>query len=406
VQYTFPGDINPFIDTGIFIKADGSRALSSDWDIGAGRKILTEKIQARDEAGLALGDHLGNGILVVDGMVGIGALLPGTSLSLSATQEISAAGYFYGFNSQSYASGVVASGFAALIGNNLFLTNNANKSGSATLLLIGAQCRVNNTVGYLASSTLGGTFSTYNTHTSGVMDSTTGGNFGVTFNGPGGVITDVTGGAFYCTITAGSTTTVKAASFSLAGNGTIAHGYGIYIGTIKGTEKWSLWANDATAPSYFAGNVGLAITPTARLHINSPAGQDALKIATGQGGDISIDEWGNLHFSHNGLGARYDSNLGQVSFNNANDLYLSSGWGSASAANILLIPSSTGKIGLLTNAPVSPVDINADTMRLRTARTPASAAASGNQGEICWDSSFIYVCVAANTWKRATLNSW
>jgi hypothetical protein len=37
---------------------------------------------------------------------------------------------------------------------------------------------------------------------------------------------------------------------------------------------------------------------------------------------------------------------------------------------------------------------------------PASAAASGTAGEIGWDSGFIYVCVAANTWKRAALSTW
>lgn len=47
-----------------------------------------------------------------------------------------------------------------------------------------------------------------------------------------------------------------------------------------------------------------------------------------------------------------------------------------------------------------------DTMRLKTSRTPASASAAGNTGEICWDGSYIYVCVATNTWRRAALASW
>jgi hypothetical protein len=39
-------------------------------------------------------------------------------------------------------------------------------------------------------------------------------------------------------------------------------------------------------------------------------------------------------------------------------------------------------------------------------RTPASASATGSAGNICWDSGYFYVCVAANTWKRAALSSW
>ncbi len=51
-------------------------------------------------------------------------------------------------------------------------------------------------------------------------------------------------------------------------------------------------------------------------------------------------------------------------------------------------------------------DSIADSMRLRTAKTPASATAAGSQGDICWDASYIYVCVATNTWKRVAIATW
>lgn len=35
--------------------------------------------------------------------------------------------------------------------------------------------------------------------------------------------------------------------------------------------------------------------------------------------------------------------------------------------------------------------------------TPASSSATGVQGTICWDSSYIYVCVSANSWRRVAL---
>jgi len=47
-----------------------------------------------------------------------------------------------------------------------------------------------------------------------------------------------------------------------------------------------------------------------------------------------------------------------------------------------------------------------NTIRVGTAKTPASATDTGNAGEICWDSSYIYVCVATNTWKRTALSTW
>ena len=52
------------------------------------------------------------------------------------------------------------------------------------------------------------------------------------------------------------------------------------------------------------------------------------------------------------------------------------------------------------------LDINYDTLRLRQTKTPASAAATGNAGDICYDTSYIYICTAVNTWKRAALTTW
>ena len=67
---------------------------------------------------------------------------------------------------------------------------------------------------------------------------------------------------------------------------------------------------------------------------------------------------------------------------------------------------SSGNIGLFTNSPTAKLDINANTIRLRTARTVTNSTDIGNQGDICWDSNYLYICVATNTWKRVALSSW
>ena len=67
---------------------------------------------------------------------------------------------------------------------------------------------------------------------------------------------------------------------------------------------------------------------------------------------------------------------------------------------------SSGNIGLFTNSPTAKLDINANTIRLRTARTITKSTDTGNQGDICWDSNYLYICVATNTWKRVALSSW
>lgn len=47
-----------------------------------------------------------------------------------------------------------------------------------------------------------------------------------------------------------------------------------------------------------------------------------------------------------------------------------------------------------------------NTVNIPNTRTPASAAAPGTKGDICWDTSYIYVCVATDTWKRVGIATW
>lgn len=44
---------------------------------------------------------------------------------------------------------------------------------------------------------------------------------------------------------------------------------------------------------------------------------------------------------------------------------------------------------------------------LRTTRTPpATSTSTGTAGEIAYDSGFLYICVAANSWKRIALTTF
>ena len=67
---------------------------------------------------------------------------------------------------------------------------------------------------------------------------------------------------------------------------------------------------------------------------------------------------------------------------------------------------ANGRLGIGTTAPSGLLDVADSKLRVRTAATPATAAAAGNAGEICWDASYVYVCTATNTWKRAALTTW
>lgn len=43
---------------------------------------------------------------------------------------------------------------------------------------------------------------------------------------------------------------------------------------------------------------------------------------------------------------------------------------------------------------------------LANVKVPTLANSSGTAGQITWDSSYIYVCIAANNWRRANLAIW
>lgn len=43
---------------------------------------------------------------------------------------------------------------------------------------------------------------------------------------------------------------------------------------------------------------------------------------------------------------------------------------------------------------------------IQTVDVPANAADTGVAGQIAWDASFFYVCVAANSWTRVAIAAW
>jgi hypothetical protein len=65
---------------------------------------------------------------------------------------------------------------------------------------------------------------------------------------------------------------------------------------------------------------------------------------------------------------------------------------------------------VFTNTPNTSVNgtltVSSDSVIVTTSQTPATAGATGTTGEIAWDSDYIYVCVATNTWKRVAIATW
>jgi hypothetical protein len=64
------------------------------------------------------------------------------------------------------------------------------------------------------------------------------------------------------------------------------------------------------------------------------------------------------------------------------------------SGDLLLTPPSGGLVKVAANGLVLPT------------RTPSSATDTGTAGTITWDSSYIYVCTATNTWRRVAISTW
>jgi len=86
------------------------------------------------------------------------------------------------------------------------------------------------------------------------------------------------------------------------------------------------------------------------------------------------------------------------------------GYNSHVATSNSLVLGGTGtdavKVGIGTTSPTKPLDIEGSTIRVRQDRTPASSSEACLKGEIAWDGSYLYVCVATDTWKRSALASF
>ena len=92
--------------------------------------------------------------------------------------------------------------------------------------------------------------------------------------------------------------------------------------------------------------------------------------------------------------------------NNAGDLVFRRRAITASAESLRIDNAGRLLVGTSSDSGGALLQVNDNRIRVATAKTPASASATGTTGEICWDASYVYVCTATNTWKRAALATW
>ena len=163
-----------------------------------------------------------------------------------------------------------------------------------------------------------------------------------------------------------------------------------------------------------SGNVGIGTTaPSGLLHIYRVDADGTMIFERNDASIFAGNAFGEVRFGSTGdvtnVAASAIRGIATESWNGSSAgsalNFSATPNGSTTQAEIMRIEGD-GNVGIGTTAPTELLDIDSDTIRIRTSKTPASASATCDQGEVVWDSSYIYICTATDTWKRASISTW
>lgn len=209
-----------------------------------------------------------------------------------------------------------------------------------------------------------------------VSGSTTG-SFSVDRSGNGALSGALTLGSPLGVASGGTGVASLTAGYIPFGNGTSAFGSSANLSWDSANSR--LWVGGIISTTLF---VGMVVRNGGIANINAYGGYYALQASGGTGyrWTLSNDSTFRLQYTTDGF---------------------------SSVSSTPLMVDATGKILINTTVSgASKLTVADDSIQINTAKTPASATATGTTGQVCWDSSYIYVCTATNTWKRAALATW
>lgn len=114
--------------------------------------------------------------------------------------------------------------------------------------------------------------------------------------------------------------------------------------------------------------------------------------------------------------------LFQIKSNTANQNFEIATLSGTGLSPALYINAQNKYVGIYNSTPTASLDvtgaikssstitaagaITGTALNVTNSYSPANATSPGTTGQIVWDSAYVYVCVATNTWKRAALTTW
>lgn len=201
-------------------------------------------------------------------------------------------------------------------------------------------------------------------------------------------------------------TSVSSSNNSAFGNGSGQYATGannVFIGLSSGKGASATSPNSANANTFVGYTAGVANSvSTGGVFLGNQSG---LSVTSGNNntllgsnsGDALTTGSGNIRIGQDADGTKVDAvdsiAIGRASRAN-HDNAIVIGQGVTSAADYEFILGGTSHLVKV------PGKLHVAT------QTPASASAACTAGQIAWDASYMYVCVATNTWKRSAIATW
>ncbi len=312
----------------------------SDWEFGVLNSSGAFQIQDVQNSITKFMMNPGSGSMMLQpsgGNLGVGTFAPNAFLDVTGTLTATSG------NSIGTRANITVNPSAATTasywGNWSVVSNSAANSGNVTGTLRGVEAQAANAG-------------------SGTVTTAYGVN-GDVFNTGSGIITTAAGVSSYITN---------------SGSGSITTGYGVYTGNIQATNKWSIYTSDSTAPSYFAGSVGIGATsPDASLNVTTSNSVSAKFRAAGGRSWVQVlntNASGSKSAAINFGSATNPFEIGNdYEQNGTQSFYISDN----TAPTPRLYISATGGVGIGTIAPQANLDVRG----YMQVKAPASSYEAG-----------------------------